>query len=391
MTTVQFIGKGPALCAWALCLAAVVSAQESLIPAGKGSAAVPPKPMQATIAAPTNPITDLVLIYDGAEGRAPWTVDRFRPYVYREAGGRIEWLYDGFLFLDRLAKSGRRLSPITTRADATKNDWLELLDHYFQKGQSIGALDHLLESLAQQGHRPSRKRQVVLALPTPMTGSDARQIILTSEWGALGGKKLDFNRGEDRLQAARWYVDEVLQRWRERRYKHLELAGFYWLFERAWVVHRTAEISQYIHSRESRFYWIPSWPQGRTNWQQYGFDFVYQQPNYFFHRKPTPPDRLEEACRFAESCGTSMEMEFNRDLLTKPQFLGYFDEYLQAYQRHHVWQKKPVAYYEGAGAWFEMARSQDPEVQKRYKALADIIVKRQAQADAGFAFRQGAE
>jgi len=64
-------------------------------------------------------------------------VDRFRPYVYREKGGKIEWLYDGFLFLDRLAKSGRRLSPINSRDDAVKSDWQDLLDHYFQPRESI--------------------------------------------------------------------------------------------------------------------------------------------------------------------------------------------------------------------------------------------------------------
>ena len=339
----------------------------------------------------TNPIVDLMLIYDGGEGRLPWTADRFRPYVCREEIGKCEWLYDGFLFLDWLAKSGRRLSPITRRQDATKSDWQDLLGHYFQEGQSVAALDQLLETLAAAGHRPLRKRMVVIALPTPMTGSDPDRVVITSDWGALGGRKLDFNSAPDRFKAAQWYVDEVLARWQQKRYRHLELAGFYWLFERAWKVHQTAEIGQYINSKGSRLYWIPSWPQGRKNWQQYGFDFVYQQPNYFFHRQPTPADRLEEACRFAESCGTSMEMEFNKDLLTKPPFLIYFDEYLEAYERHHVWEKKPVAYYEGAGAWAEMAGSKDPAVQRRYKALADIIVNRQKKADGGFVFRQEAK
>jgi hypothetical protein len=339
---------------------------------------------------PVNPITDLVLIYDGGEGRPTWNVDTFKPYVCREAGKRVEWLFDGFLFLDRLAESGRRLSPITSRKDAVKSDWQDLLDHYFQDGQSISALDGLLESLAAEGHKPARKRRVVIALPTPLTGADPNRIVISSEWGELDGKRLDFHQARDRLRAAQWYVDEVLKRWRQKHFDHLELAGFYWLFERAWKVHDTPEIGQYIRSKGSRLYWIPSWPQGRKHWEQYGFDFVYQQPNYFFHRQPTPGSRLEEACQFAESCGTSMEMEFNKDLLTKPAFLGYFDEYLEAYARHHVWDEKPVAYYEGAGAWFEMAHSDNPAVKRRFNALADIIVKRQAKADAGFIFKQEA-
>lgn len=387
----EFVGTGLILPACALFLASAACCQERAVDALGSTSYSSAKPLPKAIQSKTNPITDLVLIYDGGEGRAPWTADRFRPYVYREEGGKTEWLYDGFLFLDRVGKSGRRLSPITNRKDAVKSDWQDLLDHYFQHGESISALDQLLKSLAIAGHRPARKRMVVIALPTPATGIDPSRIVVSSEWGELNGKQLDFNKAEDRLKAAQWYVDEVLKRWQETHYRHLELAGFYWLFERAWEAHHTAAIGRYINSKGSRFYWIPSWPHGRAKWPQYGFDFVYQQPNYFFHRHPTPSDRLEEACRFAESCGTTMEMEFNYDLLTKASFLGYFDEYLEAYARHGVWEKKPVAYYEGTGAWFEMAKSTDPAVQKRYRALADIIVKRQRKADSGFVFSQQAK
>jgi hypothetical protein len=371
-----------------LLLASAALGQEKSADASRSNSVTRAAPSMATLK--TNPIVDLVLIYDGGEGRARWTSERFRPYVYRDENRRFDWLYDGFLFLDRVGKSGRRLSPITSRKDAVKSDWQELLDHYFQPGESISALDQLLDDLATAGKRPVRKRRVVIALPTPLTGTDPNRIVITSDWGELGGKKLDFSKAPDRVQAAQWYVDQALKRWEDRHFKHLDCAGFYWLFERAWTVHQTAAIGQYINSKGSGFYWIPSWPQGRTNWQRYGFDFVYQQPNYFFHRQPTPADRLEQVCAFAESCGTTLEMEFNKDLLTKPPFLDYFDEYLQSFARHHVWDEKPAAYYEGGGAWSDMAKSKDPAVQKRYKVLGDIIVNRQSQADKGFVFRQDA-
>jgi hypothetical protein len=380
MVTFAFMGKRWLACTCLLLLASLGCAQEA--------SRNPNKPGAGT---PVNPITDLMLIYDVGEGRLPWTVDRFKPYVYRDVDGKLEWLYDGFLFLDPLAKSGRRLCPITNRKDAAKSDWQDLMDHYFQDGQSISALDELLDSLAANGHKPARKRMVVIALPTPMTGSDPNRIVISSEWGGLNGKRLDFNQAANRLKAAQWYVDEVIKRWSQKHYRHLELAGFYWLFERAWKVHHTKEIGQYINALGSRLYWIPSWPQGRSNWQEYGFNFVYQQPNYFFHRKPTPISRLEEACQFADSWGTSMELEFNKDLLTKPAFLNYFDQYLQTYAKHDVWEKRPVAYYEGAGAWFDMANSHDPAVSSRFKALADIVAKRQEKADTGFVFRQDAK
>ena len=370
------------------CLACGQPTPGNLVESGAGAASSIAK---STPAAKANPITDLMLIYDGGQGRLPWTVDRFKPYVYREENGKFEWLFDGFLFLDVIAKSGARLCPLTHRKDATRRDWQDLIDHYFQPGESIAALDQLLDSLAANGHTPARKRRVVIMLPTPIIGSTPEELVVSSEWGELNGKQLDFRNTADRLAVADWYVDEVLKRWQERHFKRLELAGFYWVFERAWGVHHTREIGQYINSRGSRLYWIPSWPQGRKAWRQYGFDFVYQQPNYFFHRISTPSDRLEQACRFAEGCGTSMEMEFNKDLLSKPAFLIYFDEYLQAYAKHNVWDRKPVAYYEGVGAWPDMANSNDMAVKSRFKALADIVVNRQKKADAGFVFSQGGD
>jgi hypothetical protein len=390
MMAIRFMGKARILFACMLLAAGFASGQEKEAIKIKAGTEIPAYARGPIITSRTNPIADLVLIYEAGAGRQPWTMDGFRPYVYREVEGKFEWLFDGFLFIDFLAPSGARLCPITQRKDATKRDWQELMEHYFQDGQNIAALDQLLGSLAAKGHKPIRKRQVVITLPTPMTGSDPNRIAITSEWGELDGKPLDFNRTEERLRAARWYVDEVLKRWQAKHYQHLELAGFYWVFERAWQVHHTQEIGEYIRSKGSHLYWIPSWPQGRKNWQQYGFDFVYQQPNYFFHRQPTPTDRLEAACQFAAGCGTSMEMEFNQDLLAKPAFLTYFDEYLRAYEKHRVWETRPVAYYEGHGAWSDMAKSREPSVQSRYQALADIIVKRQKKADAGFVFRQEA-
>jgi len=370
-------------------LIATGMANGTTVASGAGSPGeniAPPKALQ-----PVHPITDLVLIYDGGQRRQPWTVDRFRPYVYREAEGQFDWLFDGFLFIEYLAKSGARLCPITSRKDATKRDWQELMDHYFQEGESLAALDQLLDVLAVQGHKPARRRQVVITLPTPITGSKPGQITAGLGWGQLDGREMDFGDAADRLKAATWYVDEVLKRWEQRRYKHLSLAGFYWVFERAWKDHQTHIIGDYIRSKSSRLYWIPSWPQGRRNWKDYGFDFVYQQPNYFFHRQPTPPDRLHAACVFASSCGTSMEMEFDDGLLKDERFLGYFDEYIAAYEKFGVWKAKPVAYYEGGGTWGKMAASGDPAVRKRFDALSAIVIDRQKRADRGFVFSQDAK
>jgi hypothetical protein len=40
-----------------------------------------------------------------------------------------------------------------------------------------------------------------------------------------------------------------------------------------------------------------------------------------------------------------------------------------------------VAYYEGGGAWMQMAKSKDPEIQKAFDTLINIVVRRQINAD----------
>ena len=371
---------------WLCCIAALEGRAESVaVKPSMTTNVVAERP--ATVTARTNPIVDLILLYDTGTGRNRWTVDAFKPYVSREQNGNFEWLFDGFLFIDFLAPSGARLCPITNNRNANQRDWQELIDHYFQEGLALSALEQLLARLESEGHRPARKRQVVITLPTAIAGSKPKEIAPTSPWGKIGDQAIDFHNAVDRVKAAQWYIDQVLDRWRAKRFKHLDLAGFYWVFERAWSEHRTVEISRYLHTNGCALYWIPSWPQGRTNWRDYGFDFVYQQPNYFFQRTPTPFSRLEEACRFAEGCGTSMEMEFNHSLFDKPEFLTYFDQYLEAYHQHHVWENKPVAYYDGHGAFAKMAVSDNSAIRSRYRALTDLLIQRQKTGDSGFQYK----
>src|SRR3569833_1776377 len=181
-----FNSMGTARCWWA-CVLVVFLAHDTVAvaapfnqPASQESAA-----SHTGIVPQTNPIVDLELIYEGGKERMTWTNDSFSPYVYREGNGKLEWLLDGVLFIDFLAPSGARLCPITNNKNATRSDWQDLIDHYFQEGQSISVMKKLLESLDAKGHRPLRKRQEKKTKPTPK--DDA------TPWGELDRKKMDFH------------------------------------------------------------------------------------------------------------------------------------------------------------------------------------------------------
>ncbi len=119
-------------------------------------------------------------------------------------------------------------------------------------------------------------------------------------WGELDGRKLDFSKEEDRIAACKWYVDLLETYFRRGNFRHLELAGFYWLPE----IQRqnravTRALGDYTRSKGLRFYWIPYYTaQGYSEWRDLGFDAAYLQPTYFWNRK-IGDERVDRACQLA--------------------------------------------------------------------------------------------
>lgn len=106
------------------------------------------------------------------------------------------------------------------------------------------------------------------------------------DWGELNGKILCFLYREDQVAATRWYVDRVLESFRNANYKNLDLAGFYWVDEDiAYNGDLSLSVSEYIHSKNLLFYWIPYWKAvGYDKWRELGFDMAYLQPNHFLKK-----------------------------------------------------------------------------------------------------------
>ena len=137
-----------------------------------------------------------------------------------------------------------------------------------------------------------------------------------TDWGNLDGEILNFAHRNDQIKAAKWYIDQLTERFNEGAYENLELTGFYWLEEStAKCGDLPKDVSDYIHQLDKRFYWIPYWnAQGYNLWRKLGFDTAFLQPNHFFD-KEIADDRLLQACNTANKFNMGLEVEFDSRVL----------------------------------------------------------------------------
>ena len=342
-------------------------------------------------------IDDLVLIYVGNRDRTEWTADKLKPYVVHtyEDGSR-SWMFDGFLMIDFLTynKAGTRVSLGEYNGPgADRQDWLNYLDAQLgtSDNRSCRALDGLIGSYIPELGRPSHRHKVVFSLPIPVSSF--------TEWGELDGRKLDFNNIDDKLAAMSWYVDVLLEKWKEAGFKNLDLDGIYWVkesFDQP-TVDLARGLNGHIRSLGLKVYWVPySQGKARADWRKNGIDVAYMQPNYSVWPHATI-DQLDSVIEFAKSHGMGLEVEFDgysfyRDMKgdslvrtlprdcclydVSPEFHQRFKDYVDRYEREKVFDTLPMAYYTGYQAVYDFENSPCERDRRLLDRLAAIINRR---------------
>lgn len=318
-------------------------------------------------------IADLVLIYQGGAHRTmAWTKDQFLPYlVHEDQQGNKNWLFDGFLFLEFKDGKGRNYAPGYDKLNARRQEWKWLLDRNFEKDKAFSALNRCIEEQIRIVGEPIFKHKLVAGIPSP--------ILNQQDWGELNGKVMDFSRQEDRIEAAKWYIDQFLGRYKKEGYKRLKLEGFYWVDE---DVRGCADIlipiGNYIRSKNLKFYWIPYWnAPGFDKWREYKFDFAWLQPNHFFNKK-IGDERIDQACDFAKEMNMGMEMEFDGRALAdhKADMRNRLVSYINAFEKNQTFAEASIAYYEGGDGIYSFYKSKNPKDKELMDRLAKLIVDR---------------
>lgn len=316
-------------------------------------------------------VRHLVLVYHGMKRRPLWNAENLLPYVayVDEAGRPKDWLFDSFLFIEFSTDGDAWLHHYREgKPQPALADWQWLADSPFRETAGLAGLDAAVAKAGEALGDPGRRVKVVLTLPAPPAKERA--------FGPLPGEDgtLDFSREGDRQRALRWYLDEVVRQWRARTYRHVELAGFYWLAEA--IPQADADLVRWtaaaVRERGFRLTWIPyHGAQGLRQWRERGIDAVMMQPNYFF-RPGADAAMLMQAARLSRAYGAGVEMEFDARALADEDFRSRFWAYLDAGVKYGWMKEALLGYYEGGGALLEFLKKPE-QGRELYDALYRFV------------------
>ncbi|MBE3576214.1 MAG: DUF4855 domain-containing protein [Limnochordales bacterium] len=330
----------------------------------------------------------IALIYSSGDPARPSNLDlaHFLPYVaYIDRCWQIrDTMFDTLLFLP-IGKLSTGRDYGTVDKPSLLTDWQGYLDELFRPNFQLAAADRavalawqrldslvLREAEAEPGAaaalRHPERVKVIIAVPFPSPRA--------SNFGTLPGDSEPLNFADPihgqaaRERALRWYIDEVLARWRAAGFPHLELIGLYWFretvepYDRA-IVQNTAA---YIHALGYRFFWIPYYQaRGFTEWDRLGFDVAMMQPNLSF--APIPPEqaeaRLAMAAQLAQRYGMGLEIELHWTL-TDPAERAKYLAYLEAGRKLGYMTGAVLSYYQSVDSLAKAMASSDPDIRALY-------------------------
>lgn len=342
------------------------------------------------------PYDNMALLYGGnmARTNALWTEERLRPHVtYTDPQGVEHWLFDAFLALEIYDKStpgeeGAAMGIGYGNHPAGKSNWQHFIDYWFTEGNGFDALNEVVGEAEDRLGHPSTKRKVVVSIPDPIPYYNFKDTTSnTVYWGELGGRQMDFAKGEDRLAACKWFVDTVLAKWKEAGFKNLELEGFYCFSEElaTWESGYNPELkrweevypalSDYVHSKKLSMSWIPyNWAAGSDRWQNFHLDFVMIQPNYLWH----PEYNMEDWKARLQQNNLSMELELDDKVLYgNPDWENFrerFYYYFQMCKDLGLYGNCILSYYMGENTLYKLSVAQHPEDKKLYDDFCQFVL-----------------
>lgn len=294
-----------------------------------------------------------VLIYNGSEG-LDFSLEFFRPYLTNGTTA----LFDTFVVLGRTYTGGEFAE--TAKNKANYKEWKWYADTTFSEG---GALHELNRAAANE----KRKVQVYIAIPYPKRN----EAIIK-----LDGTKTA-NKLENREEMVNWYISTVEAKWKKGNFSNLTMKGYYWLNET--VIHAEDEqlvtsTAKKIHGLNKKFIFAPhALSTNFENWQYYGFDGAYLQPNSFRLSLGDPTARLHKAFLQAQIKGSGITLEI--DTYSPHQMesgLKNFEKYLEIANFYGL-KNQSLLLYQGTDMVHRMGSYTQAPYQEAYRGLVELM------------------
>ena len=352
---------------------------------------------------------DMALCYGGHSARNPqvWTKERFeKTVIYTDENEKRHWFFESMLMLEIWDDNYKVTYSIANdgKNSSRKSHWEGLLDYWFADATGFQALDDCIAENAAKIGTPPSPRYIVFSLPDPVYFENYSNGVSgtnknTVYWGTIDGVKMDFSRMGHRLQAYKWYIDQIRARFAEKDYRYVQLLGFYILSETlalegayryTYKQHEELipQVADYCHSRNEGLYWIPysvsntdEWHnKALKNWKTFGFDLTILQPNYYWDDK-----EWKTTCDYINDYDMGMEFEFEGTHGGSTSILGTsasaknnkarFREYMTNAKRYGIYGKKPIVLYTGTNALYELAASQNASDKELYHEFGKFVIE----------------
>ncbi|WP_144939757.1 DUF4855 domain-containing protein [Paenibacillus sp. 32O-W] len=299
-----------------------------------------------------------------------WTREKVMTMLgHRDIEGRYtDWYFDDILAIPVVAM----VTPTTPTGTGaaiykTKGDMLAFVDFIFQQETQLGAINWAVGELNKQ-LGTDKKVRINMAIPyldDQNKSNDFGDIGYGAPFYTYAGdfasavreKGMDPQSQEGSYEMARlavenkkaivrWYIDEVISRFKAAGYDHLELNSFYWYHERVLAKDGEVEMiraaADHLHEKGYYFTWIPYiGPASPYIWRDLGFDTASIQPSYAFRNSSKQIFPATE--ELARRVGGSIEVEYD-DYRTLAQYLnyGYFSGYMTEAANTYYLSSNPI-------------------------------------------------
>jgi hypothetical protein len=339
-------------------------------------------------------LSDQFLFYTGpfaTPETTNWTQDKVSKILgYVDKNGNIkDWFFDQIL----VTPVGSTLNPSGKGIFETKTDYETFMNFIFQQDTQLGAINKVAGELNKK-FGTNKKVKIDISVYFPNAKIDTHDFgdirgdgsvisfdpndfaSKVSDPTSVEGKAEMFQMAfNNKLEALKWYVDEVEKRFKAAGYENLDFDSYYLSVENMNSLKNedvlTSKVAEYVKSKGYYCTWIPYvGTMSPLIWKEMGVSSATQQPNYAFGGRQRTI--VPESVNISKKYGMGVEIELG---YTKPMVvtMARFMEYLNLGALMGYMKDTYHNYYLNTTTLVDNAISTDPMLRASYDKIYDFV------------------